>query len=97
MGLNDIQLSAAQVVDFYGRHLLADSENAPAASPRITDPEPARPAKPSIPPAQAVQPATQPPTPKPLQYLGKNQKQITILVHYPKEVYVPETELNFLA
>ncbi len=34
MGLNDIQLSAAQVVDFYGRHLLADSENAsPASAP----------------------------------------------------------------
>ncbi|HEY4151677.1 MAG TPA: hypothetical protein VGM41_22210, partial [Chitinophagaceae bacterium] len=46
--------------------------------------------------AQIVQPAIQPAAPKPLQYLGKNQKKTTILVHYPSEVYVPEAGLNFL-
>ncbi|MEO5683703.1 MAG: hypothetical protein ABIQ88_13750 [Chitinophagaceae bacterium] len=31
-----------------------------------------------------------------LQYLGKNQKGICLLVHYPNEVYLPDEQLNFL-
>lgn len=31
-----------------------------------------------------------------VQYLGKNGKHITILVHYPSDVYLPEEQLNFL-
>lgn len=32
----------------------------------------------------------------PVQYLGKNAKRITILVHYPSDVYLPEEQLTFL-
>lgn len=31
-----------------------------------------------------------------VQYLGRNGKYITILVHYPSDVYLPEEQLNFL-
>lgn len=31
-----------------------------------------------------------------LQYLGKNLKNITLLVHYPEHAYMPEEHLNFL-
>src|SRR5581483_7571973 len=30
-------------------------------------------------------------------HLGKNLKHITILVHYPSDVYLPEEQLNFLS
>lgn len=30
-------------------------------------------------------------------YLGKNIKHITILVHYPSDVYIPEEQLTFLS
>lgn len=33
----------------------------------------------------------------PVQYLGKNKKNITILVHYPSDVYLPEEQLTFLS
>lgn len=33
---------------------------------------------------------------KPIQFLGKNQQHICILVSYPKDVYLPEEQLNFL-
>ncbi|MEO6314284.1 MAG: hypothetical protein ABIU63_13735 [Chitinophagaceae bacterium] len=49
-------------------------------------------------------PASKPPAPvqektatkKGLQYLGKNQKGICILVDYAKDVYLPDEQLNFL-
>lgn len=31
-----------------------------------------------------------------IQYLGKNQKGVCILVNYPKDVYLPDEQLNFL-
>lgn len=31
-----------------------------------------------------------------IQYLGKNRKHITIIVHYPSDVYLPEEQLTFL-
>ena len=37
-----------------------------------------------------------PGTAKPVQYLGKNQQHICILVNYPKDVYLPDEQLNFL-
>jgi len=33
---------------------------------------------------------------KPIQYLGKNQKAVCLLVNYSKDVYLPDNELNFL-
>lgn len=33
----------------------------------------------------------------PVPHLGKNQKRITILVHYPSDVYIPEDQLTFLS
>lgn len=94
MSLNDIQLSSAQLADWYGRHLVAGSGNeAPGTRPA------GPPAVAEIPPAAT--PATHNPAPpaaaKPLQWLGKNQKNIAILVNYPKEAYLPGDELNFLA
>ena len=35
-------------------------------------------------------------TKKEIQYLGKNQKGICILVEYPKDVYLPDDQLHFL-
>ena len=36
-------------------------------------------------------------TKKGLQYLGKNQKGICLLVNYPKDVYLPDDQLHFLS
>ena len=33
---------------------------------------------------------------KGIQYLGKNQKNICLLVNYPNDVYLPDLQLNFL-
>ncbi len=33
---------------------------------------------------------------KGIQFLGKNQKNICVLVTYPNDVYLPDTQLNFL-
>ncbi|MEP6746375.1 MAG: hypothetical protein ABJB86_01545 [Bacteroidota bacterium] len=33
---------------------------------------------------------------KPIQFLGKNQKGICLLVNYKNDVYLPDNELNFL-
>ncbi len=33
---------------------------------------------------------------KRIQFLGKNQKGICVLVNYPKDVYLPDEQLNFL-
>jgi hypothetical protein len=33
---------------------------------------------------------------KTIQYLGKNKKQVCVLVNYGNDVYLPDTELNFL-
>ena len=35
-------------------------------------------------------------TKKGIQYLGKNQKGICLLVNYPKDVYLPDDQLHFL-
>ncbi|MEO5592842.1 MAG: hypothetical protein ABIR15_11805 [Chitinophagaceae bacterium] len=35
-------------------------------------------------------------TKKSIQYLGKNQKGICLLVNYTKDVYLPDDQLNFL-
>ena len=32
-----------------------------------------------------------------IHYLGKNEKHITILVHYPSDVFLPEEQLSFLS
>lgn len=32
-----------------------------------------------------------------LQYLGKNSKQVAVLVHYPQQTYLPEEQLVFLS
>ena len=32
-----------------------------------------------------------------LQYLGKNSKQVAVIVHYPQEIYMPEDQLVFLS
>jgi hypothetical protein len=48
-------------------------------------------------PVIAATPQKEITAPAPLQYLGKNLKHITILVHYPDQVYLPEEPLNFLS
>jgi hypothetical protein len=40
--------------------------------------------------------ATPAETVKQVQYLGKNQQHICILVNYPKDVYLPDEQLSFL-
>jgi hypothetical protein len=88
MSLNDIQLSASQLTDWYRRHLVvSDEPGAPAA----TTPPPVTPG------AKTAEPPTATAGPKPLQWLGNHQKKVGILVSYPKEAYLPEAELNFLS
>ncbi|MBC8032772.1 MAG: hypothetical protein H7Y03_01400 [Chitinophagaceae bacterium] len=44
--------------------------------------------------AEAIELPQQPP--EALTYLGKNLKKVAILVHYPREIYLPEEQLDFL-
>jgi len=98
MGLNDIQLSAAQLAEFYGRHLVDTGEAAtpnarPVNQPKSKQDNPVAPVADTPP---VVTAPTQANDPKPLQFLGRNQKKIGILVNSPKEAYLPENELTFL-
>ena len=54
----------------------------------LIDSAPARPIAPALP--GKIHPQ------KGIQYLGKNQKGICILVAYSKDVYLPDDQLNFL-
>ena len=90
MGLNDIQLSASQLSELYGRHLVDTGETG-TSTHRPATPSPSK--QDTSTPLPVKETA---PVPKQLPYLGKNQKKIAILVNSPKEAYLPENELTFL-
>ena len=99
MGLNDIQLSATQLAELYGRHLVDTGEAAtpntrPISQPKAKQDHPAASPVADTPPAPTA--PLQTTGPKPLQYLGKNQKKVAILVNSLKDAYLPENELTFL-
>ena len=119
MSLNDIQLSASQLAELYGRNLITppDGEETPISSrPRpqtssrqetavtasaapaepVERPEPAIAPEPRTASPEPRTPNSELRTPDSIQFLGKNQQRITILVNSPKEVYLPEGELSFL-
>jgi hypothetical protein len=82
MTLNDIQLPAHVIAGLY-KHLLVEESPANASAALVAPAEPV-----------AVKPATA--AKKPIQFLGKNQKNIALLVNYADYVYLPEEQLNFL-
>jgi hypothetical protein len=100
MSLNDIQLSSFQLAELYGRNLVmpAAGEEPGTVTRPPAPPQHKQEDVPAVQPAERTNPNVEPrlPTPGSLQYLGKHQKKIAILVSNPKEVYLPESELSFL-
>lgn len=92
MSLNDINLPGIVVADFYKKNLVDIGDTEVKAATTI----PSSPAStlPAVTPKEAP---SSPASAAPLQYLGNNLKNVTILVYYPGQVYLPEDQLNFLS
>ena len=85
MSLNSIQLSGIQVAELYPESLVLTGESVPGINkslPEINEPTPA-----------IKEPAQVNGT---IQYLGKNQQQLVILVSYPNDVHLSDQSLEFL-
>ncbi len=81
MDLNHINLSAALIEELYKTTLIEGDDTK------------ALPVKKTIAAKTTVEKGL---PEKTIQYLGKNQQKICLLVNYPNEVYLPDTELDFL-
>ena len=75
MDLNNMDLSASLVAEFYKTHLVETAIVKSATQPAKTGNKE---------------------TKKELAYLGKNKKNICLLVSYADDVYLPDDQLNFL-
>ena len=87
MGLNNIQLPAQTIVDLY-KNLLCEDD-------AISIPGKLK----SLPSEESKLPKQEPAHPivsEQLSFLGKNLMQLVILVDYNSEVYLPESQLNFI-
>jgi hypothetical protein len=80
MDFNQTRLPASVIASLYKDFLVQDEAGVAPAATVI--------------PVDIAPPAVA--TEAPFQFLGNNQKQITIAVSYSKDVYLPEEQLNFL-
>jgi hypothetical protein len=107
MSLTNIKLPDVVIADLYRQSLVQDSESAivvPEVEQPVSQPATAvgtkqrpgsGPATPALPQQQTGQ---QPPATKGGAYkvLGNNKRNISVVVHFPNEVFVPESDLQFL-
>lgn len=112
MSLDNIQLPPQLVREFFKKSLIASkTENsrasvspetaAPSSAERPVESAPVPPKKidPAPPAAEmprAEEPVTMPESIPPVNFLGKNQRQIAILVHNPQDRHLPDGQLGFL-
>src|SRR5262245_22943207 len=109
MSLTNITLPGSVIADLYQQTLVQDETWTPsqtaepdpiaAAVQTVAEqhiPEPVKP--PAVKPAPAEKPAEKTPAAQPASYkaLGNNKRNISVIVHFPSEVFVPEAELQFL-
>jgi hypothetical protein len=89
MSLTNIKLPDVVIADLYRQSLVQDSESA-LVVPEVEQPV-------SQPATAAV--TQQPPATKgggAYKVLGNNKRNISVVVHFPNEVFVPESDLQFL-
>jgi hypothetical protein len=104
MSLTNIKLPGLVIADLYRQSLVQDSNDAVA----VRDAEPPAKVPTSGPVPQVEQPVSQPATAAVTQQppatkgggaykvLGNNKRNISVVVHFPNEVFVPESDLQFL-
>ncbi|MBL7768291.1 MAG: hypothetical protein JNK20_04930 [Flavipsychrobacter sp.] len=89
MSLNSIRLSQRQVADLYPETLVLTADNYKGDVPAIQDPIADEPT--ASRPASPVQPETS------IQFLGRNNRNLVILVSYPDILHISESSLEFLS
>lgn len=90
MSLNDIKLEPRLIADLYANSLVeTHTSNVPVMPATAKTNE-------AAPPAAAAPEAQEAPAPKGVNFLGRNEKGILILVAKDDAVYLPDGELNFL-
>lgn len=105
MSLTNINLPGFVIAGLYRNSLIQpegfttpqEAQVEAAAEPEpVTKPQPVT--RPAVPEAEPVIEKTPPKTVHlpPYKILGNNKRQISIVVNYPNEVFVPETDLQFL-
>jgi len=80
MSINNIALSDILVTELYGNAALVPSSTPPVAAQ----------------PPVATQPPVQPAEPSTYKHLGKNNRQISIIVDSPGAAFLPDPQLEFL-
>ncbi|WP_205513134.1 hypothetical protein [Longitalea arenae] len=106
MSLTNIKLPGFVIADLYRNSLIAPegyTAGSEAGAAAVAEPEPVkkepapvnRAAEPE-PVAVKTAPAPKPADLPPYKSLGNNKKQISVVVNYPNEVFVPESDLQFL-
>ncbi len=81
MDLNKIELPNSVLAALYKNSLINAGDNKPTAIP-------VKPTPPNLPKKEPIS--------NTIQFLGKNQQHICVLVNYEQEVYLPDPQLQFL-
>ncbi|ULQ58065.1 hypothetical protein KJS94_07600 [Flavihumibacter rivuli] len=100
MDINQIDLSAGLLKALYGKNLIMDEAREPAAqnAPSSLKEEPIT-APAELLAAQPAPPVAQVPGPwesNNIQFLGKNNRHMAILVYYPSEAHIADADYSFL-
>lgn len=100
MDINQIDLSAGLLKALYGKNLVMDEARDPLVqkAPAPVEEEPIKPPA-GLSPSQPVPPGEQATVPlesKKIQFLGKNNRHMAILVSYPAEAHIADADYSFL-
>ena len=86
MSLDKLHLPGPVLQQLYKQHLIADnSKTVPAVEPEVQVAE-------EVPSTTAIKPEDS----GTIRFLGKNGRRVTMLVHFPGEVFIPDQHLQFL-
>jgi len=106
MSLTNIKLPGIVIADLYQKSLVQgedgtvttrEAATSQGSSPVQEAPQPVK--KPETPVVQEQKPIPLPPATKETggyKVLGNNKRNIAVVVHFPSEVFVPESDLQFL-
>lgn len=98
MSLSNIKLPGFVIADLYRTSLIQPEGFVPQqGAQEVAEPEPVRVATHTPQREQVAEKAVPKPVDTiPYKMLGNNKKQITVVVNYPQDVFVPEGDLQFL-
>lgn len=102
MSLNNIKLPDFVIADLYRKSLIQPEGPMQPEARIVTEQQPVTISPVKEPIAEPVPPKLSATTPaassEPAAYkiLGNNKKQITVVVNYPNDVFIPESDLQFL-